>query len=93
MAILEEVRHLSGSEGFVFPGRSKGKPLSNMAFLMQLRRMGRDDLTVHGFRSTFSDWCAEATAYLRMSRLAHLPQNPMAPAIPRDYGCYRHVCS
>jgi len=25
--------------------------------------MGRDDLTVHGFRSTFRDWAAECTAY------------------------------
>jgi integrase len=25
-----------------------------------LRRMGRGDITVHGFRSTFRDWCAEA---------------------------------
>jgi hypothetical protein len=27
-----------------------------MAFLMTLRRMGRTDLTAHGFRSTFRDW-------------------------------------
>jgi hypothetical protein len=32
-----------------------------MAMAMLLGRMGRDDLTVHGFRSTFRDWCAEAT--------------------------------
>jgi integrase len=25
--------------------------------------MGRHDLTVHGFRSTFRDWAAETTAY------------------------------
>lgn len=48
---------------FVFIGDRKGKPLSNMALLMTLRRMGRDDLTVHGFRSTFRDWAAEQTAY------------------------------
>ena len=30
-------------------------PISNMAMLMLLRRMGRGDLTAHGFRSTFSD--------------------------------------
>jgi integrase len=29
---------------------------------MMLRRMGRDDLTVHGFRSTFRDWAADRTA-------------------------------
>lgn len=46
----------------LFPG-SKGKPLSNMAGLALLKRMGRHDITVHGFRSTFRDWCAEATDY------------------------------
>jgi integrase len=34
-------------------------PISNMAMWMLLRRMDRGDLTVHGFRSTFRDWCAE----------------------------------
>lgn len=32
-----------------------------------------------------------AIAYLRMSKLAHLPKNHMVPAIHRDYGCYRHI--
>jgi integrase len=49
-------------------------PVSNMAMAMLLRRMGRADLTVHGFRSTFSDWCAEQTNYpaeVREMALAH----------------------
>jgi len=49
-------------------------PVSNMAMLMLLRRMGRGDLTVHGFRSTFSDWCAERTTFpseVREITLAH----------------------
>ena len=29
------------------------------------RRMGRGDLTAHGFRSTFRDWAGEATAHPR----------------------------
>ena len=33
--------------------------LSNMAFLMLLRRMGRGDLTAHGFRATFKTWASE----------------------------------
>jgi integrase len=32
---------------------------------MVLRRMECDNVTVHGFRSTFRDWCAEATHYPR----------------------------
>lgn len=51
------------SDAFVFQGAKAGKPLSNMALLMLLRRMGQDDLTAHGFRSTFRDWAAERTSY------------------------------
>jgi integrase len=50
---------------FVFPGGMAGKPLSNMAMAMVLRRLGRGDLTVHGFRSTFRDWAAECTNFPR----------------------------
>jgi integrase len=48
---------------FVFPGGRLGQPLSNMAMLKLLERMGRDDLTVHGFRSTFRDWASERTNF------------------------------
>lgn len=48
---------------FVFAGARENQALSNMALLMTLRRMGRDDLTTHGFRSTFRDWAAERTGY------------------------------
>ena len=50
---------------FLFPGGKQRKPLSNMAMLVLLERMGRKDLTVHGFRSTFRDWTAERTDYPR----------------------------
>ncbi|HEX4261459.1 MAG TPA: integrase arm-type DNA-binding domain-containing protein, partial [Acetobacteraceae bacterium] len=53
------------ADGYVFAGLRKGKSLSNMAMSMLLRRMGRAELTVHGFRSTFRDWTAETTAYPR----------------------------
>ena len=50
---------------FVFPGAKPGAPISNMAMLVLLERMGRADLTVHGFRSSFRDWAAEQTAFPR----------------------------
>jgi integrase len=50
---------------YVFPGLKANRPLSNMALLAVLRRMDRQDLTVHGFRSTFRDWASETTAYPR----------------------------
>lgn len=44
----------------VFSGRKKGSYMSDMTLTAVLRRMGRDNITVHGFRSSFRDWCAEA---------------------------------
>jgi integrase len=61
-AIVETMRAL-GAGDYLFPGGKTGKPLSNMAMLVLLRRMNRADLTVHGFRSTFRDWAAERTNF------------------------------
>lgn len=41
----------------------KGKPISDMRMTAVLRRMGRDDITVQGFRSTFRDWAGETTGF------------------------------
>jgi integrase len=71
--IIEEMQAIRSGD-FVFPGGKAGRPLSDMSFLMLLRRMGRGDLTAHGFRSTFSDWCAEQTntpSEVREMALAH----------------------
>ena len=46
----------------VFPGRGKDTSLSDMSLTAVLRRMGRGDITIHGFRSTFRDWCSESVA-------------------------------
>lgn len=50
-------------DAMVFPGAKPERPLSQMAMLMLLRRMERGEVTAHGFRSTFRDWCAESTSY------------------------------
>lgn len=52
------------SSNFIFPGRKRGRPLSNMAMLLAVRRAG-ETATVHGFRSCLSDWCAEQTDFER----------------------------
>lgn len=62
LQILESLPREKGNDS-VFIGEKGGKPLSNMALLMTLRRMEREDLTTHGFRSTFRDWAAEQTAF------------------------------
>jgi integrase len=72
---------------YVFPGGKAGRPLSNMAFLMLLRRMGRGDLTAHGFRSTFSDWRSERTNFaadLREMALAHTVSDKIEAAYQED---------
>lgn len=60
--ILAEMHDIRTSD-FVFPGGVQDRPLSSMAFLMLLRRLGRNDITAHGFRSTFRDWAAERTNF------------------------------
>jgi integrase len=62
--ILARAKELSGGGEYVFPGRSTDKPLSNMVFLMTLRRMGLS-ITTHGFRSSFRDWASERTSFPR----------------------------
>jgi integrase len=57
-----------------------------MTMLMLLRRMKRNDVTAHGFRSTFSDWAAERTAYPREvveMALAHALENKVEAACRR----------
>jgi integrase len=63
---VEVLEMLSRDEGeFVFLGSRPGAPISNMAMLELLRGMNSNGLTVHGFRSTFSDWARERTNYPR----------------------------
>lgn len=57
LRILEPMKAMASTH--VFEGQKRHRPLSNMSMLMLLRRMGRGDFTVHGFRSTFRDWAAE----------------------------------
>ncbi|MFL9887735.1 tyrosine-type recombinase/integrase [Paraburkholderia agricolaris] len=66
---------LEAAGEYVFPAIKGNKHLSNMAMLQLLKRMGRSDLTVHGFRSTFKDWARETTDYPREvseAALAHI---------------------
>ncbi len=75
LAEMAKLRSDPTGNAFVFPSTRSKKPLSNMAMSMLLRRMKRDDLTVHGFRSTFRDWAAESTNYPREvaeAALAHV---------------------
>jgi integrase len=59
---LEIIKNMMASKqnDYIFYGDRRAT-LSNMSLLMLLRRMGRNDITSHGFRSTFRDWVAEQT--------------------------------
>lgn len=84
IAVLEAVK-VDGAD-LVFPGAKPGKPLSNMALLKLLDRMGRSDLTAHGFRSTFRDWAADRTTFPREvaeSALAHVVSDKVEAAYRR----------
>jgi integrase len=61
--LLKALPRIEGSD-YVFPA-PRGGQLSDMALTAVLRRMGRGDLTQHGFRSTFRDWAGETTSYPR----------------------------
>jgi integrase len=63
-AIVADMIKIHGG-AFVFPGSRYGKPPYPGAILKLLKRMGRDRLTVHGFRSTFRDWAGEMTGFAR----------------------------
>jgi integrase len=85
LAILETMVEFKVSN-YVFPSSRKGKHISNMAMLTLLRRMERTDITVHGFRSSFRDWCAEQTNYAREvaeSALAHVIADAVEAAYRR----------
>ena len=74
VAILRQLEKDSTGE-FVFAGRDRNRPLSNMAMEMVLRRMNIDNATVHGFRSSFRDWAGNVTNFPREvteTALAHV---------------------
>jgi integrase len=85
MAILRSLRAAKTSP-FVFEGNKPKQPLSSMAMAMQLRRLGRTAITVHGFRSSFRDWVWEGTEFpheLAEQALAHTIQNKAEAAYRR----------
>jgi integrase len=85
-AALAVLSGLLRESDYLFPGGRRGVALSNMAMATLLRRMGEDDITVHGFRSAFSDWAHETTSYpnhiIEMA-LAHSISNKVEAAYRR----------
>ena len=86
LAVLAEARILEDGSGLVFPSPVKrGKPLSDMTLTKLLRDTGfAHRATVHGFRSSFRDWCAESWAPREVAEAA------LAHAVGGVEGAYLH---
>jgi integrase len=85
LAILEGAQCLRLSS-LVFPGRDGRSEISNNTIASVLTRMGRRDLTVHGFRSTFRDWASDngKPADAAEAALAHTPASKVVAAYARS---------
>ncbi len=86
LMLIKSTQQLFGDGEYVFPGRSPQHPLSNMSFLMALRRMGYSNITAHGFRSSFRDWAEEKTSFSNSvieASLAHTVKNKVEAAYLR----------
>lgn len=61
MALLKTVSKLSNPDfNYLFESTKEvGEPFSSLTFRSALKRMKRQDITAHGFRSKFRDWAAE----------------------------------
>jgi integrase len=73
IAVLEAMPRRDG-DALIFPGAIKDSTMSDMTLSAMLKQTHRD-LTVHGFRSTFKDWCRQRTNFsdvLSEMALAHV---------------------
>src|SRR5215471_237256 len=89
-AALALLRNLYTEDGndLIFIGAQAGHGLGDRALAEVLARMGRSDITVHGFRSTFRDWAAEVSHHPNhvveqaLALAASLPARPLSCHVP-----------
>jgi integrase len=72
------------NNSLIFEGTKTGRPLGRNALSKLLGAMGID-ATVHGFRSSFKDWCSEMTAFPR-ELAEHALAHEVGNAVERAYG-------
>jgi integrase len=85
IAMLKQVKKIRSGD-FAFPGRKRGRPLSNMSMNRILYRMKVEDATMHGFRSSFRDWVGNETEFARElaeAALAHVVGDAVEQAYRR----------
>ncbi len=89
IAVLEELRTLTGQYELLFPGvRSPSRPLSENTLNAALRRLGyaKDDMSSHGFRAAASSLlneCGKWNADAIEAQLAHVESNAVRKAYAR----------
>jgi integrase len=88
LAVMREMAQFgSRPEDFVFPSTRNGSAIGDMTLTKAVRDAGGRGVSVHGFRSTFRDWCAEATNYpreLAEAALAHTLRDKVEAAYQRS---------
>lgn len=82
---MDLLSKLERANEFVFPGTKRGKPLSNMSMLNLLNRMDQSDITVHGFRSTFRDWCGDLATDMPREIAEHALAHAVGSEVERAY--------
>jgi integrase len=85
LAVLEHMAQVRHGE-FIFFGQAANSSLKESAMRALLLRLGRRDLTIHGFRSSFRTWAAERTSFAREiaeAALAHKVGNATERAYQR----------
>jgi len=86
MKIIKEMEPFERqTDDLIFPGLAHTKPISEAA-LLRILKQTHPTLTVHGFRSSFRDWCAEQTSYPREvaeAALAHALKDKTEAAYQR----------
>lgn len=85
LEVLAEARQVQDATGLVFPS-PRGKTLSDMTLSKLVKELGFD-VHVHGFRSSFRQWCQERTSFpaeVAEAALAHSSGDEVARAYARS---------
>jgi integrase len=85
--LLKDLKEKKQSD-YVLPGWRVKQPLTGAACLKLLHHMGHDNLTTHGFRSTFRDWASEQTSFpsrIAEAALAHVVGDKTEAAYQRGH--------
>jgi integrase len=88
LQVLREAEAIRGANEHVFGAAKSKRPMSNMALLAVLKRMGlKGRATSHGFRATFRTWAAEKTDFdpsVAEAALAHVAGSKVEQAYMRS---------